>query len=141
MGVPTILNRSEFIRRHVAATLATARGEAPPYLFGMQPRPDRLLCVLDAGAGPVGAIIPGDFEALDPRSGYVDQAAARALFIYAAARADEDESTAAFAEAVAANWQEISALYRTMFKPSSDPVIRRFEELFGLADPAEPTTH
>lgn len=63
----------EFIARYAAAASATARGEAPPFLFAIRWRPGGLACLLDTGAGPIGAKILGDFEPLEPLTGYYEQ--------------------------------------------------------------------
>lgn len=73
MSALSIVDPSEFIRRHIAATVATARGEAPPFSFARRWQPDRQLCALDDGHGAIGVKIRGEFEPFEPAAGLMDQ--------------------------------------------------------------------
>lgn len=74
-SAPLIVDPTEFMRRCVAATLATAKGESPPFQIIMRPGRFGVLSVLDDGCGPVGATLPSTRLDFGPLTGEMDREA------------------------------------------------------------------
>jgi hypothetical protein len=134
-NAPAIAHHSEITRRLVESLWARAHG-AQDFVLAARWRPDGSHVVLDDGAGMIGATILGDFLPFEPITGQMSVCDAMDVVLDCLRTADEDAAMERFREAMAANWEEISALHRKMFPtPPSDPAIRRMWETFGLVDP------